>query len=320
METSDHARLSLTIAYNWHFQVNHQSQPAEAAKVFNVKDFVGDACKTLASRIRGAVAYETFDHFHKHSAKIIRTAIFGLDGDGKLRSSLLFEANNLCITNVDIQSAEPVDQLTRESLQKSVQLAIEITTQSQEARAKSQAQKEDEEAKGQLLKQQLDNQAAAEQTRKNLVQLSAECAAVEAEGVAVGKARAAAKAAEIEALAAVRQAELRTKAETIVQEAAIARLKQEQELEIMHARQLAEVDVHKKRELMSLEAEKFQQMVSAIGQETLVALARAGPDNQVKMLEALGLQGYLITDGKSPVNLVGTAEGIIRGIANGTGA
>ncbi|KAF4043000.1 hypothetical protein GN244_ATG04743 [Phytophthora infestans] len=66
---------------------------------------------------------------------------------------------------------------------------------------------------------------------------------------------------------------------------------------------------------MAIEAEKFQQMVSSVGQETLVALARAGPDGQVKMLEALGLSGYLITDGKSPVNLLGTAEGIIRGIS-----
>jgi major vault protein len=126
-----------------------------------------------------------------------------VDENGKLRNFLLFEANNLCITNVDIQAAEPVDALTRESLQRSVQLAIEITTKSQEARAKSQAMKEEEEAKGQLQTQQLMNQSSAEQARKNLVLLIAECAAVEAEGVAVGKAKAAAQAAEIEGLAAV---------------------------------------------------------------------------------------------------------------------
>jgi len=40
------------------------------------------------------------------------------------------------ITSVDIQSVEPVDQRTRDSLQKSVQLAIEITTSSQEATAR----------------------------------------------------------------------------------------------------------------------------------------------------------------------------------------
>ncbi|KAG6586550.1 Major vault protein [Phytophthora cinnamomi] len=314
VETSDHARLSLTIAYNWRFRVD-STKPADAAKIFNVKDFTGDACKTLASRIRGAVAVQDFDYFHKHSAQIIRTSIFGLDENKKLRDELVFPANNLCITNVDIQSAEPVDQLTRQSLQKSVQLAIEITTKSQEARAKAIAMKEEEAAKGELLTQQLENQSSAEQARKNLVQLTAECKAVEEEAAAVSRARAQAQAAEIEGQAAVRQAELRAKAESIEHEAHVTRIKEDQMLSVAHAERLAEVEVRKKRELMAIEAEKFQQMVSSVGQDTLVALARAGPDGQVKMLEALGLSGYLITDGKSPVNLLGTAEGIIRGIS-----
>ena len=61
--------------------------------------------------------------------------MFGLE-DGKVRKSFHFPQNNLYITSVDIQSVEPVDQRTRDSLQKSVQLAIEITTQSQEATAR----------------------------------------------------------------------------------------------------------------------------------------------------------------------------------------
>ena len=37
----------------------------EAAKIFSVPDFVGDACKAIASRVRGAVAQVQFDDFHK---------------------------------------------------------------------------------------------------------------------------------------------------------------------------------------------------------------------------------------------------------------
>jgi len=37
----------------------------EAAKLFSVPDFVGDMCKAIASRIRGAVASVSFDDFHK---------------------------------------------------------------------------------------------------------------------------------------------------------------------------------------------------------------------------------------------------------------
>ena len=62
--------------------------------------------------------------------------MFGLDENHKIRSSFSFPANNLYITSVDIQSVEPVDQRTRDALMKSVQLAIEITTNSQEATAR----------------------------------------------------------------------------------------------------------------------------------------------------------------------------------------
>ena len=62
--------------------------------------------------------------------------MFGLDDKLKVREKFVFPANNLTITSVDIQSVEPVDQRTRDALQKSVQLAIEITTASQEASAR----------------------------------------------------------------------------------------------------------------------------------------------------------------------------------------
>ena len=62
--------------------------------------------------------------------------MFGLDDNQKVHNRFEFPANNLVITSIDIQSVEPVDQRTRDALQKSVQLAIEITTNSQEASAR----------------------------------------------------------------------------------------------------------------------------------------------------------------------------------------
>jgi major vault protein len=35
---------------------------------------------------------------------------------------------------------------------------------------------------------------------------------------------------------------------------------------------------------------------------------------KVKLLESLGLKGYLVTDGKSPINLFNTANGLIGNI------
>ncbi|XP_061447584.1 major vault protein, partial [Rhineura floridana] len=67
IETADHARLQLQLAYNWHFEI---PPVADVSRLFSVLDFVGDACKTLASRIRGAVAAVTFDDFHKNSNRL----------------------------------------------------------------------------------------------------------------------------------------------------------------------------------------------------------------------------------------------------------
>jgi len=59
-----------------------------------------------------------------------------MDENRRVREKFMFPQNNLVVTSIDIQSVEPVDQRTRDSLQKSVQLAIEITTNSQEAAAR----------------------------------------------------------------------------------------------------------------------------------------------------------------------------------------
>ena len=45
--------------------VKDKKDTIEAAKIFSVPDFVGDACKAIASRVRGAVAQVQFDDFHK---------------------------------------------------------------------------------------------------------------------------------------------------------------------------------------------------------------------------------------------------------------
>lgn len=67
VETADHARLSLQLAYNWQFVVPTPCPPGEATKLFSMPDFIGKASKAIASRIRGTVASVNFDDFHKVS-------------------------------------------------------------------------------------------------------------------------------------------------------------------------------------------------------------------------------------------------------------
>ncbi|ELR15365.1 Major Vault Protein repeatcontaining protein [Acanthamoeba castellanii str. Neff] len=205
VETADHARLSLKLSYNWHFEVD-KANPQSAASIFRVPDFVGDGCKAIASRVRGAVAQASFDDFHKMSSDVIRAAV---------RNRFFFSANHLVITNIDIQSVEPVDQRTRDSLQKSVQLAIEITTKSQEASAKHEAARLEQEAKGRLERQKINDEAEAEKARKSLLQLQAQSAAVESTGQATAEAKARAEAAQIEGEAAVTMSKLKAQSTKI---------------------------------------------------------------------------------------------------------
>merc|ERR1711871_1315401 len=312
VETSDHARLQLTLSYNWQFEADKSSE--KTSKIFNVRDFTGDACKAIASRVRGAVAAVTFDHFHKTSAKLIRSSVFGKMVDGKIGNFLKFEANNLVITNVDIQSVEPVDVETRAALQKSVQMAITITTNSQEAAARHHAMREDEAAKGTLLHQQLVNQAESERAKKELLELKAHSAAVESTGLAKAEALARAEAARIKGEAAVTEAELSAKAA----ELSLQMLKAQQLAEVEHQKALAELEIEKARKLADIESEKFAKTISALGTETIVAIARAGPEMQAKLLQGLGVSSMLITDGNSPINLLNTAEGLVSSATGST--
>merc|ERR1712000_473195 len=227
------ARLQLKLSYNWHFRVEDR----ENATFFSVPDFVGDACKAMASNIRGAVASVPFDEFHKYSARLIRKAVFGVNEEGKINDDYLFPANGLVITNIDIQSVEPVDQRTRDSLQKSVQLAIEITTKSQEAAARHEAERVEQEARGRLERQKIADEAEAEKARKRLLQLQAQSAAVESTGQSTAEAKARSEAAQIEGQSAVTLASLKAESSNIVTES---------ELEASSSIQTSEIDYQQK--------------------------------------------------------------------------
>jgi len=300
VETADHARLSLKLSYNWHFEVDRSK---DAEKIFSVPDFVGDACKAIASRVRGEVALHNFDEFHRNSAKIIRIAVFGVDDNKKVKNRFLFSANNLVISNIDIQSVEPVDSRTRDALQKSVQLAIEITTQSQEATARHEAARSEQEAKGELERQKIVDEAKAEAARKALLELQAASAAVEAMGAASAEARAQAARAEIQGLSAVEQAKLTTEAESVLAQSELEEIKARQEAEIAHQQALNELEINRARDLANIESGKFKKLVDTLTKETLKSISVAGPDMQEKLLGGLGLKSFAISGPDSPLNM-----------------
>ncbi len=82
---------------------------------------------------------------------------------------------------------------------------VQITTNSQEAAAKHEASRREQEAKGLLERQRIKDEADAEDVRKQLLELQALSAAVESTGQAKAEAQSRAESARIEGEAAVEQ-------------------------------------------------------------------------------------------------------------------
>jgi len=192
-------------------------------------------------------------------------------------------------------------------------LAIEITTKSQEAEARHEAERREQAARGLLERQKILDEASAEKHKKELLTLQAESAEVESTGQVTAEAKAKAEASLIEGRAAVQQAELQADAFKIKSESEMAQLKARQTADIAHKRALVEMELAKARELASIEGDKFKEIVDAIGADTIQSMAQAGPEMQAKLLKGLGLKGFMITDGSSPINLFNTASGLIGG-------
>ncbi|XP_041368354.1 major vault protein-like [Gigantopelta aegis] len=310
VETSDHARLRVRICFNNHFEYVKGDQASEA-KLFAVPDFIGFACKRIGSKIRAAVAFVPFDEFHRHSVKVIHTAVFGMDEDGKLHRQLKFPANNLVVTNIDIQSIEPSDPKMRDSLSKSVQLAIEISTRSIEASAFHEAERNEQIARGELERQKLLNEKESEKERAKLLELQAISAAIESCGQAKAEAQAQAERVIIECHSEIEAVTLKAEAKEIEHEANLESQNLVRSNEIKYLRRQNELELFMKKQKAEIEVNRLREMVGCMGSETLASMARAGPDLKVKFLEALGVKDVLFADASNPINLFTNSGSLI---------
>ncbi len=116
----------------------------------------------------------------------------------------------------------------------------------------------------------------------------------------------------IEGEANVKQARLKAEALAIEGDAELAQVTRRQEADLEYQSKVSELEITKSRESAAIESQKFKNIVDAIGAETIKSIAQAGPEMQAKLLQGLGLNGFLITDGSSPINLFQTANGMIN--------
>lgn len=122
-----------------------------------------------------------------------------------------------------------------------------------------------------------------------------------------------AQARELEAQTDVHVIPLRCEAQELTLQAQLDILHARMEADLRHVREMNALDVAKSQALAQIEAHKHEEMMSIIGMDTLVQLALAGPELQQKLLCALGLQGYLITNGATPINLLSAAQKMTDG-------
>uniref|UniRef100_A0A672RME7 Major vault protein n=1 Tax=Sinocyclocheilus grahami TaxID=75366 RepID=A0A672RME7_SINGR len=283
IETADHARLQLQLSYNWHFDIKQPVEAAKATALFSVPDFVGDACKAIASRIRGAVASVQFDDFHKYNSFNIIVYLLK-----KTQASVILPAFPSFPMYLSV-------------------MPIYIHFPS----FRHEAERQEQEARGRLERQRITDQAEAEKARKELLELEAQSAAVESTGAATAEAQSKAEAARIQGEAAVEEAKLKAEAQKIEADAELVRLCKAREQELNYKKEMDQLDVEKQQKLAEIESHRFKQLMESLGTETLKEMARAGPELQVKLLQSLGLKSTLITDGSSPINLFTTANGLL---------
>jgi len=172
----------------------------------------------------------------------------------------------------------------------------------------------EQQAQGQLEKTRIDFQSKAEEAKKKLIAVQADCQTIQNTGKAKAEAKAKAESAEIDSKTKVKIAEMKASARKIQIEAEIEKRTSMQNAEIAYQTSMSALEIGKASELAKIESDKFEQIIGAIGKDTLVSIANAGPEFQAQLLSGLGLSGYIMTDGNNPINLFNTANGLIGGM------
>ena len=302
VETADHARLSIFYSVNNHFEFSRENEK-DVQLLFAIPDFIGFAARHIASKIRASVSQINFDNFHKHSAAIVARSVFGQNGEGQVNNYYKFSANNLVITNIDIRNIEPVDKHMKDSLFKSVTMAIEIAINSTEAAAQHDAERLEQKARGLLERQKLINEQEKEKSRRHLLLLQAECAAIESSGMAKAEAQAMAEKMLIECQSEIEVSKLKANATDIEVESELTALVKSQEAEIKYQTELYVLERSKTQKMAEIETNKFGSMVNTLGSNTVKAIGQAGPATQKMLDTTLGFKKFVSTTGNNPLTL-----------------
>lgn len=304
IETQDHAALIAKLSYCAHFRITDDIRK-NPTKLFQINDFIGITCKTVASRIRGAVSKIPYNEFHHNYSTIVHKAVFGAS------SEYIQSENNFVLTSCDVKSLEPYEVEIREKLKKNTAQAIDLKTKGSELEYLLKQKILEEDSRGQLEIQRLVNETMAAEKRVDLDKLTVESEAIMKVGEQVSKAKAEAEGMKIKGNGELKQSEWSANSYGVETETLIKSMELENKKEENKKQQEDNMEIDTSRKIADIEITKFKSLLAAIGTDTIIAMAKSGPENKARMLKSLGLGGYLVTDGKTPINLFGAAEGLI---------
>lgn len=159
--------------------------------------------------------------------------------------------------------------------------------------------------------QRIADNTQAERKNVDYYKVKAERDAVESIGVSLAKAQAVNEKDRIEAEGKVRIVELDAEYEDIIHNQEMTAENRTKTSLYQFDSAEAEIDLHEQQAMADVEIDRVSRMMTAVGQTTLAEIMNAEPEMQQEMLKSLGLKGYLMTDGRNPINLFDTANGLV---------
>lgn len=169
-----------------------------------------------------------------------------------------------------------------------------------------------QEYKGEIEKLKMNNKIEYLRKEINFNHLKIESEITEKTGLSKAQALAEKEAVLIEYLSKKNLAEMDKQAYEIEQKFEIQRLKKFNDNQYLRTSEDQRIETKKKTLTNENETFRFKNIIESLGPETLVEIARAGPELQAKLLKGLNLEGYIITNGDNPINLFNVADSLVK--------
>lgn len=215
------------------------------------------------------------------------------------------------IQQCDVKSQELIDENIRDMLKKNTSLAIQLKTRANELKYDLKRKLLEEESNGELILQKLEDEKKAATAEIELQKLKVASQVIEQVGEKLATAKANAEGLKIKGESLVTQAGFESSAYEIQTESLVMERQADNSRVVDEIREQNALEVSQARKLAEIEISRFKKTVEAVGAATIAEMAKAGPESRAKLLKSLGIEGYVVTDGTTPVNLFKAAEGFV---------